>query len=316
MSQQIGIRMNIQNNIFMGSPDFGSEEAAAVQAVMASGWVTQGKKTVEFEANLSDFVSAQTAVAMNSGTATLHGCLSALGVKPGDEVIVPSLTYISSASTIFLTGAVPVFVDCDPQTFNVTERHIAEAMSEKTTAVMTVDMKGMPVDYDAIKSILPKNVALIADSAESLGASYKSTLVGTQADLHSFSFFANKNITTGEGGAISLPSRKAHLDEFLRSFRNQGQSKKRYFHDILGFNYRLTDIAASIGIVQLKKLNRRIQRKSAIARLYGDLLKDCHGVELPYMPEFVTAHAWYNYCLRFESNQLRDRYGNVVTAFD
>lgn len=291
----------------MGSPDIAEEEISAVNEVLESGWITQGKKTEQFEASIRQATHADHAVAMNNGTATLHACVASLDPKHNSEIIVPSLTYISSLSTILLGGAKPVFVDCDPETFNITPEKIEAALTENTIAVMTVDMKGMPVDFDAIQSILPPHITHISDSAESLGAGYKGKPVGTQADVHSFSFFANKNITTGEGGALTTCENSASDQQFFRKFRNQGQSNERYIHDQIGFNYRFNDLAAAIGIQQLLKLDGRLQRKNEIARRYNQAFSDQQSLALPRVPEYVSQHSWYNYCLRFKNNSDRDR---------
>jgi len=302
------------NHISMGAPEIGEAEIAAVASVMQSGWITQGNKTKEFETNLCKMIGASSAIAMNNGTATLHAALYCCGVKPGDEVIVPSLTYISSVNTIILCGAVPVFVDADPNTFNITAEGVANALTERTKAVMTVDMKGMPVDFDAIREVIPSGVTFISDSAESLASIYKNDKVGSQADIHSFSFFANKNITTGEGGALT--SGLENDDEYiarLRRFRNQGQGKTRYIHDELGFNYRFNDILAAIGIVQLKKIANIIQRKQEVVSRYNQILRGEVGIQIPFVPKYVTQHSWYNYCLKFENRQIRDKVQNELS---
>ena len=175
--------------------------------------------------------------------------MKALSIGPGDEVIVPSLTYISTSNVVLYNGAKLVLCDNDPDTFNVTVKNI-EKNNKKTKAFITVDLKGTPVDYAKFKKLGRKyKIYFISDSAESFGAKYKK-IVGTQADIHSFSFFANKNITTGEGGAVTTNNKKIY--EKLKVIRNQGQDK-RYNHIVLGNNYRMTDICASIGISQLKK---------------------------------------------------------------
>ena len=185
-------------------PVFTFEEEEAVRSVIKSGWVTMGEKVKEFEHDFAKFTNSKYAIAMFNGTVTLHSALLALGLKPEDEVIVPSLTYISSPNTVLYSGAKLVLCECNPRTYNLEVEDIKKVITSKTKAIMTVDMQGMPVDYDKIKDFATKNgLFVIGDSAESLGAKYKENAVGSQVDLHSFSFFGNKNITTGEGGMLT-----------------------------------------------------------------------------------------------------------------
>ena len=187
----------------VANPDIGEAEANAVHEVVRSGWISMGRKVEEFESLARDFTGARHAVAMNNGTSTLHALLLALEIGAGDEVIVPSLTYISSVNAVIFTGADYVLCDSDPDTFNVDVHHVRELITERTKAIMPVDLKGMPVDYDGFAALADETgVAVIGDSAESLGAEYRGARVGTQVLAHSFSFFANKNVTTGEGGMV------------------------------------------------------------------------------------------------------------------
>ena len=294
------------SRIHMGSPDIGAEEISMVMETLAGGWITQGKRTEEFERKLCDICNADFAIAMNNGTSTLHAALVAIGVGRHDEVIVPSLTYISSVNSILYTGATPVFVDCCDLTYNVTAETIQAAISPRTKAVMTVDMKGMPVDFDRISKLLSDmGIAHISDSAESLGATYNNKPVGTQADLHSFSFFANKNITTGEGGALVGNSAK-NFESVLRILRNQGQGSQRYHHEVVGFNYRFNDVSASIGVAQLSKLQSIVLKKQNIAEIFNREFADNSQIETPHVPNYVTQHSWYNYCIKFPSQKVRD----------
>ena len=290
----------------MGNPTLGEQEAKRVYNQIKSGWLSQGKATLEFEQEVSKIISSKFCVAVNNGTSSLHLALLALGVKKGDEVIVPSLTYISSVNAIFYIGAVPVFADCNPRTFNIEADEIAALSTKKTKAVMTTDMKGMPVDFDEIRKAVSFNkLAWLSDSAESIGSSYKGKAVGAQADLHSFSFFANKNITTGEGGMVS--GNEIMHAEILKKLRNQGQSA-RYIHDELGYNYRFNDILACIGLEQIKRLNSVMKRKQQVADLYKSSLTSYDlPLHIPLVPEYVTQHSWFNYCIIFEQPFLRDR---------
>ncbi len=251
--------MNKNNFIPIAQPFLGEEEAKAVYHTIKSGWISMGKKVDEFESLCCEYLNVKYAIAMNNGTSTLSSLLTALGIKYGDEVIVPNLTYISSANVIEYHSATPILADNDPKTFNISVDNIENKITDRTKLVMSVDLKGQPVDYDEIIELCDrKGIPLIADSAESFGAIYKSKKVGSQALAHSFSFFANKNLTTGEGGLIT--TNDTELAKKLKIIRNQGQ-EGRYNHTHLGNNFRMNDITATIGIEQLKKIDQIINKK-------------------------------------------------------
>jgi dTDP-4-amino-4,6-dideoxygalactose transaminase len=287
----------------IANPRIGEEEARAVYDVVKSGWISMGKKVQELESNVCAYTNAKHAVAMNNGTSTLHAILIALDIGPGDEVIVPSLTYISSANVVLFMGATVVLCENDPQTFNVTPEQIREKITERTKAFMAVDMKGQPVDFDAFTALSEETgLPFIADSAESYGAMYKGQKVGSQATAHSFSFFANKNITTGEGGMVT--TNDSVLYEKLMIIRNQGQ-EGRYNHTYLGNNFRMTDVSAAIGIEQLKRIDTLLEEKVVIAGRYTEAFKSHPGVEPPYVPNYVDRPSWYMYAITVDA-RLRD----------
>lgn len=279
----------------------GEEEARAVYNVVQSKWISMGKKVQEFEQMVADYVGAKYAVAMNNGTSTLHSVLIALGVGPGDEVILPALTYISSANVVLYLGATPVLCENDPETFNVRPEHIREKITKRTKAFITVDLKGMPVDFDAFNELSRQTgVSFISDSAESLGAVYKGKKVGTQAWTHSFSFFANKNITTGEGGMLT--TNDADLYNKLLIIRNQGQ-EGRYNHTWLGNNYRMPDILAAFGIEQFKRIEWLMTEKEKLAAYYNNNFRTIGGIQTPYLPDYVGRHSWYMYCIKVDRSK-------------
>ncbi len=282
----------------------GEEETQAVFDVAKSGWISMGKKVEEFEETAAEYLGVKHAIAFNNGTSSLHTGLLALGVKEGDEVLVPTLSYISSANSILYCGATPVFLESDPQTFNVTAEEIEKKITDKTTSIMTVDLKGMPVDFDAINAVAEKhNIPILSDSAESFGAKYKNMLVGSQCLAHSFSFFANKNITMGEGGLIATNDHA--VKEMCRIVRNQGQSE-RYKHVIIGNNYRLTDLTAAFGVEQLKRVEWIMEEKNRIAAYYNEAFADHPLIATPYLPSYVSRHSWYMYCLILDKSVDRD----------
>lgn len=279
----------------------GEEEAKAVYDVVRSGWISMGKKVQEFENNVANYVGAKYALAMNNGTSTLHSILIALGVGPGDEVILPTLTYISTSNVVLYLGATPVLCECDPVTFNVEPEHIREKMTPKTKAFMTVDMKGLPVDFDAFHELSQETgVPFVSDSAESLGAIYKGNKVGSQALVHSFSFFANKNITTGEGGMITTDDKD--LYDKLVIIRNQGQ-EGRYNHTWLGNNFRMPDLLAVFGIEQFKRVDWLMEEKSKLAEYYSNGFRGNMDVKAPLVPDYVDRPSWYMYSILVDSKK-------------
>jgi len=300
-------------NIPMANPYVGEEEAMAVYKTIKSGWLSMGPKVEEFENSFAKLVGAKYAIATNNGTTALHVALIAAGIKDGDEVLIPDITFASTANVVMYERAIPILVDCDPKTYNISLKDLERKITKKTKAIMPVDMNGMPVDYDAIISIAEKyNLKVIADSAESLGAVYKGKRVGSIAPLHTFSFFPNKNMTTGEGGMITTDDAK--LAKTLSQLRNMGQDY-RYHHIHLGFNYRMTEIAASIGIEQMKKLSDITIDKERIVKNYDEGLMNQLGISLPYVPNYVDKHAWYMYTVSLDDNINRDEVASELSKF-
>lgn len=292
------------NFIPIAKPYIGTEEADAVYNQVKSGWISMGGKVQKLEKILQEYIGVKHAIAFSNGTATLHAGLLALGVKPGDEVLVPCLSYISSANAVLFCNAKPVFVEEDPRTFNAEPEAFEKFITDKTKVIMPVDLKGMPVDYDAINALAAKyNIKVLADSAESFGAVYKSKKVGSQSNMHSFSMFANKSITAGEGGFIT--TNDDDLAEFCRCFRNQGQ-KDRYVHVMIGHNYRMTDISAAFAIEQTKRVEWFMEEKSKIADFYNIAFKDHPLLKTPYVPDYVNRHSWYMYTLVVDQKVDRD----------
>lgn len=280
----------------VANPTVGIDEANSVYKQVKSGWISMGKKVEEFENKVKKFVGVKNAIAINNGTSALDALLTALNISEKDEVIIPSLTYISTANVVEYKKAKLILCDSDPRTFNVDHKSLLKKISKKTKLIIITDMKGMPVDYDYYKKLSKKTkIPIIADSAESFGAKYKNKIIGTQLLAHTFSFFANKNLTTGEGGMIVTNNNS--LSKKLKIIRNQGQNR-RYNHILLGNNYRMTDVSASIGIVQLSKLKSCIKKKEKIAKNYNFFFKQNSNIQTPFVPSYVTQHSWYNYTIK------------------
>lgn len=290
----------------------GEEEAQAVYNVVKSGWISMGKKVEEFEKMAAEYAGVKYAVAFNNGTASLHAGLISLGIKTGDEVIVPTLSYISSANVILYCGASPQFCEADRKTFTITAEEVEKRITPRTKAIISVDLKGMPVDFDAISEVADRHsIQILSDSAESFGAIYKGRIVGSHCKLHSFSFFANKNITMGEGGLIT--TNDPNIADICRKVRNQGQSE-RYKHVIVGNNYRPTDILAALGIEQLKRIEWILDEKNKIATYYNEAFAGNPLIATPYVPPYVGRHSWYMYCLKLDKAVNRDTVVAKLTA--
>ena len=291
--------------IALANPYIGEEEAKAVYEVVRSGWISMGETVKQFERSFAEYVGAKHAVATNNGTTALHLALIAAGIKEGDEVLVPDITFISTANAVIYERATPVIVECDPRTYNIDLEDAEKRLTEKTKAIIPVDMNGLTVDYDRVIAFAEKHgLKLIADSAESLGGVYKGRKIGSIAPVHIFSFFPNKNITTGEGGMITTDDDDKAL--LMRQLGNQGQ-EYRYHHIHLGFNYRMTNIPAAIGLEQLKRVDFIISEKEKIGVRYNEAFKDDPDISPPYMPEYADRHSWYMYAVSLRDGIDRDR---------
>jgi perosamine synthetase len=289
----------------LAQPTLGEEEARAVYETVRGGWVSMGKRVREFEERFASFVGARHAVAANNGTAALHMALIAAGVEEGDEVLVPDITFISTANVVMYERARPVVVECDPDTYNISLDDAARRITERTKAIIPVDMNGLSLDYKKVRSFAEAHgLAVIADSAESLGARYEGTPIGAQEAQHIFSFFPNKNLTTGEGGMVTTDDDA--LAERLRVLRNQGQ-EGRYNHVELGYNYRMSDIQASIGCAQLDRVEGTVRDKQTVAERYDAAFADHSLIRAPFLPPYVTQHSWYMYAVALDDSVPRDR---------
>jgi dTDP-4-amino-4,6-dideoxygalactose transaminase len=271
-------------------PDIGEEEIAEVVACLRSGWVTTGPKTRQFEADFAAYLGGGVeAVSLNSATAGLHLALEALGVGPGDEVIVPTMTFTATAEVVRYLGATPVLADVDAATLNLTAASVEAAITPRTRAVIPVHYAGLPCDMDAILAVAKMHgLYVVEDAAHAFPTLYKSRLVGTlDSDATVFSFYANKTMTTGEGGMVV--TRNSAIAARIRMMRIHGirqdafarytATTPSWFYEVVaaGFKYNLTDIAAAIGVQQLRKINAFLARRQALAATYHDAL---HGLPL------------------------------------
>ncbi|MDQ0956288.1 perosamine synthetase [Streptomyces sp. B4I13] len=281
--------------IRLGSPDLGEEETEAVRRVLHSGVLTNGAENEAFAQEFADRHQARFGVTFCTGTAALQAMLLAEGIGPGDEVIVPSMTFVSTATSVHHVGATPVFADIDPRTFNLDPRSVESRITRATRAVMTVHYAGQPGDLDGLARLCATaGVPLLEDAAQAAGAEYRGRPVGTFGRSAMFSFTPAKNITTGEGGMVLTDD--PGIAERLKLLRNHGQTGL-YEHETLGYNWRLTEMQAAIGRVQLRKLDGILGRKQLIAESLTRRLAGLPGLTTPHrLPDAQSAWTLYT-CL-------------------
>ena len=295
-------------------PWLDEQEAAAVNEVLASGWVAQGPRVAAFEASAAQALGAGQAVATTSCTTALHLALHALGVGPGDDVVVPSLSFIATTNAPRYVGARPVFADVDLETQNLTAETVERALGPGTRAVIVVHQAGMPADIDAIEEVCkPRGVAVIEDAACAIGSTYRGRPIGA-GDLVALSFHPRKLLTTGEGGMLLTPD--AGLAQRLRRLREHGMAVSAHerhasrtvvveAYEELGFNYRMTDLQAAVGLVQLSKLDDMVAERRRLAERYREALEDVGGLSLPADPPYGTTN-YQSYVVRLDDT-LPDR---------
>jgi perosamine synthetase len=295
-----------------GHQSIDETDVDAVSEVLRSDWLTTGPKVREFEQTFARAVGAGEAVAVSSGTAALHATMHALGVGPGDEVIVPALTFAASANCVVYQGATPVFADVETSTLLIDPYDVQAKITPRTRAIVAVDYAGQPSDYEALQEIARRHgLALVADACHALGGSYKGRPVGTLADFNVFSLHPVKGMTTGEGGMITVES--FELAYQMRRFRNHGVSSDHYqreqqgswYYEMveLGFNYRLNDIQCALGLSQLKRLPGWIRRRQEIAHRYDVALSELPAVE-PLDVRTDVSHAYHLYVVRLDDHPL------------
>ncbi len=280
-------------------PKIGEEEINAVVKVMRTGILTSGLGTgpavTQFEANFAKFSEAKYAVAVNNGTAALHAAVIASGVKMGDEVILPSFTFVATAEAVVLAGGKPVFTDIDPETYSLSSAEVEKSITAKTKTILPVDLYGLSADMEPMREIAEKKaLSLVEDAAQSHGLSYKGKAPGAFADSACWSLYASKNMTTGEGGVVT--TNDDETAEILKMVRTHGE-KAKYASEMLGCNYRMSEIQAAIGTVQLEKLEGFINRRRENAKHLTEILSKSDKLCLPSEPE-GGKHSWYLYTAR------------------
>jgi dTDP-4-amino-4,6-dideoxygalactose transaminase len=313
----------------MSYPDITDAERQAVMEVLNTPNLAMGPKIDAFEDAIAEYTGARHAIAVNSGTAGLHLCVRAAQIEQNDLVVTTPFSFVASTNVLLFEKAIPVFVDVDPLTGNIDPLKAAAAVRElkeggaaasrwlpwkgaehpgPLKALLAVDVFGQPADYDGLRKITDAaEIKLIEDSCESLGAKYKSRKTGTLGDYGVFAFYPNKQITTGEGGIIVTDDDEA--DHFMRALRSQGRAPGDTWlqHTYMGYNYRLDEMSAALGLVQMSRIEELLGKRQQVADWYGERLSEIQGVEAPVLVEDTTRVSWFVYVVRFDISLNRDK---------
>jgi dTDP-4-amino-4,6-dideoxygalactose transaminase len=314
-----------KNFLPFSRPSIGKSEINKVTACLKSGWITTGALCKEFEDKFCQLTGSRQAISLNSATAGMHITLSALNIGPGDEIITPSMTFASTVNMIALSGAKPVFVDIDYGTLNINTNLIEEKITKRTRAIIPVHFAGAPADMDKINNLARKyNLTVIEDAAHAVGTYYKGIHTGGFGHTAIFSFHPIKNITTGEGGMVTLND--AALEKKLRLLRFHGIERdawKRYgkggnpSYDIAGpgYKYNMPDILAALGLAQMERWQEFNQKRTRLAQLYLEGLEDISGIDLPQIPEYNHVHAWHLFVIKVSAVN-RDEFMNRLSDYN
>lgn len=300
----------MMERIRMSSPEIDESDVQAVVEVLRSGTLSLGTKTVAFEDAVCQYLGVRHAVAVSSGTAALHLIVRSLGLGAGDEVLLPSFSFAASVNVLLYEGAKPVFCDIDSRTFNIDPASVEPKVTSRTRAILAVDVFGHPVDWDALQEIATRhNLLLIDDSCEAFGAEYRSRKVGQFGNAAAFSFYPNKPITTGEGGVIV--TNDFEIARVSRCLRNQGRSEMGSWleHEQLGFNYRMNEMSAALGLSQLQRIGSFLEARKRVAELYSERLRTVPWVQSPWVAEHVRM-SWFVYVITLDEGI--DRNGLVA----
>ena len=313
----------------MSSPDLTDAERQAVANVLKTPLLSMGQYVKDFEQAFCDLTGAKHAIAVNSGTAGLHLCVRAAGIGAGDLVITTPFSFVASSNVLLFENAVPLFVDIDPKTGNIDPALVKDALENtakylprkganpdaKIKAILPVDVFGQPADMDPIMALAEEyNLAVIEDSCEALGATYKNRTAGMLGDFGVFAFYPNKQITVGEGGMI-ITNNDEHAD-YMRAMRNQGRAPGDTWlqHTHLGYNYRLDEMSAALGAVQMTRLDELLDKREQVGKWYKERLSKVPGVETLHIEDFTTRMSWFVYVVRFDASIDRDALAQKLIA--
>ncbi len=319
----------------MSSPDLSDQERQAVADVLNTPTLSMGEQTLAFEQAVKDYSGAKHAIAVNSGTAGLHLCVRAAGIGPGDLVITTPFSFVASSNALLYENAVPVFVDIDVRTGNIDPERVAQAAealvkggkaaanwlprkgagSGQLKAILAVDVFGQPADYDALTRVADQHgITLIEDSCEALGGEYNGSLAGRFGSMGVFAFYPNKQITTGEGGIVITDDAKAA--DFMRALRNQGRAPGDTWlqHTHLGYNYRLTELSAALGRVQMSRLPELLAKREQVAAWYAVHLQSIPEIEVQFDAYSTTRMSWFVYVVRVAPQVDREQFAAKLEA--
>ena len=314
----------------MSSPDLTDAERQAVIDVINTPILSMGQQTPRFEQSFRDLTGAKHAIAVNSGTAGLHLCVRAAGIGPGDLVITTPFSFVASTNALLFENAIPVFVDVDPKTGNIDPEQVADAVQniekylprstfnvQRSTvkAILPVDVFGQPAEMDSINAVAREHgLTVIEDSCEALGATYKGRQAGVLGNYGIFAFYPNKQITTGEGGIIITSDDKAA--DFMRALRNQGRAPGDTWlsHTYLGYNYRIDEMSAAMGAVQMTRLDSLLTKREQVAGWYAERLAEIPGIEIPYIAPSTTRMSWFVYVIRLDPKIDRANFAKRLEA--
>ncbi len=291
-------------SIPLSMPDITYKEVQIINLVLGTPFLSNGPKIREFEEKMANFIGTKYAVAVNSGTSGLHLCIKSLDIKDGDEVITTPFSFIASANCILFERAKPVFVDIDKNTLCMDPSMIEGKITKKTKAILPVHVFGHPCQMDKIQEIAKKyNLAVIEDACEALGTEYKDRKVGTFGEAAVFSFYPNKPITTSEGGLIVTNNKK--IADLCQSMRNQGRGKGNSWlsHERLGYNYRMGELNAALGVIQMERLEEILAKREKVANLYNERLKELKGIKVPYVAPGAKI-SWFVYVIRLDEKRF------------
>lgn len=284
------------------------EDINAVAEVLSSGQLSIGPQLVEFEKRIADYIGVKHAIGVNSGTSGLHCLIKALGIQKGDEVVTTPFSFIASTNCFLFEGAKPIFADIDEKTYNINLDQMENKITNNTKLLLPVDVFGQPLDMCAVMKIAQKrSIKVLEDSCEAIGSEYDGIKAGSVADGSVFAFYPNKQMTTAEGGIIVTNDQ--HIADTCRSLRNQGRSKtsKWLEHDQLGYNYRMSELHAALGLSQFNRFESLLQRREAVAQCYNIRLKNIDGIRIPYIHSKVNKMSWFVYTITFDSGINRDK---------
>jgi perosamine synthetase len=296
------------HRIPLSSPDIQADDIELVVRVLRSNRLSIGPFIKQLERDFADYIGTKYAVAVTNGTSGLHLCMRAAGLAEGNEVITTPFSFIASANCILYEGATPVFVDIDEASLNLDPALVAPAVTGRTRAMLPVHVFGQPCAMDELQAVCrDHNLALIEDACEAVGAEYKGRKVGTFGKAAVFSFYPNKAMTLGEGAVVATDD--PHWAELMQSLRNQGRSDggTGYFSDRLGYNYRLDEMSAALGVAQLKRLDRLLAQRQAVATRYGDMLRRVPGVTVKRAVSSTSRMSWFVFVIHLDPHIDRDR---------